>query len=1100
LPDGVVTFLLTDVEESTRLWEEDPASMRASIALHDELLSQAIDSSGGIQPLEQGEGDSAVIAFPEASRALACALELQRSLAAARWPAGCELRVRAALHSGEAFMRDPRNYAGPTLNRCARLRASAFGGQTIVSRATHELVIDTLPERASLRPLGRLRLRGLSRAEEVFELAHPELPSGFPPPPTHEAVSGNLPVELSSFIGRERELADILQLVSNHRFVTLIGAGGCGKTRLALRAASEAGASFSDGTWWVDLAPIADEQLVGAAIAEAIEVRPLPGVTPLEAACAYLGNRRALIVLDNCEHLPNAAAAAAEALLQAGSEVVVMATSRAPLGARGEIDWRVPSLSLHGPGAGSTDPFPESDAARLFLERASTVSPGLTMTGGDYETILRICSELDGMPLAIELAAARLRMLSLGQIAEGLSDRFRLLGEGPRTESPRLRTLRASVEWSHELLADDQRTLLRRLAVFAGGFTLADADEVCAGDASGGTGTLDLLSTLVDQSLVHADASERGMRYRLLETVREYGLERLADAGEVEGIRTRHRDAFLALAQRAAPELETERQPEWLQLLDPEAANLATAIDFALGTAPELALRFCIAIHRWWGIRGRYREAELAFTRSLEAGGAEDEGLRARAHEARAYLRVWTGEFDAAAVDVGEALALAGPEDPATAARARCHLAVATLFTDPRTGRAEAERGAKLAAEAGDKWALVTAKQLIANTHWFESNNPEAMRILQEAAGVADELGDPFLIARRWVYEGIMAGWDGRFGEARDAVIHIHAALEATGDPVLDTFADTISGNIACWQGEPGRALELLEGRLEETLRAGAGLAIPGLFFSIGCAELAADRPAQVCERLEPLVEAIADRDAFGASINLWVVAEARRVLGDQAAAEVADRARQTAERIGSRYWAGWARLTLGRIAAARGDWGMARDHARAHLDIAAAGDHRVGVPAGLDALAEAAAGVGADRDATRLMAAADRARAGLGTVRVPPEEDHWAKIEARLQLELGEQPYEAARAEGAELTLEQALEWARRGRGSRRRPAGGWESLTPTEARVAELVADGLTNAEVAERMFVSPATVKTHMAHIFKKLDVNNRASLAAVSARRG
>jgi DNA-binding CsgD family transcriptional regulator len=246
-------------------------------------------------------------------------------------------------------------------------------------------------------------------------------------------------------------------------------------------------------------------------------------------------------------------------------------------------------------------------------------------------------------------------------------------------------------------------------------------------------------------------------------------------------------------------------------------------------------------------------------------------------------------------------------------------------------------------------------------------------------------------------------------------------------------------------------------------------------------------------------VEAIADRDALGGSMNLWVVAEARRVLGDQAAAAVATRARQAAERIGSSFWAGWARLSLGRIAAARGEWSVARDHAQAHLDIAAVGNHLLGVPAGLDALAEAAAGISADREAVRLLAAADRARADLGTVRVPPEREHWAGIESRLRSELGDQAYEEARAEGTELSLEQALEWTRRGRGARSRPAGGWESLTPTEARVAELVADGLTNPAIAERLFVSTATVKTHVAHIFRKLDVHNRAELAAVSARR-
>jgi predicted ATPase/class 3 adenylate cyclase/DNA-binding CsgD family transcriptional regulator len=1096
LPEGVVTFLLTDIEASTQHWEEHPGLMQVAMETHDEILSMAVEASDGIRPLEQGEGDSAVVAFAEASRALACALDLQRGLAAAEWPDGCELRVRCALHSGEALKRDPRNYVGPALNRCARLRASAFGGQTLISRATHELVIDTLPEDANLRPLGRLRLRGMSRSEEVFELVHPELRSGFPPPPSRASVSGNLPVELTSFVGREQELADVREHLSDHRLITLIGAGGCGKTRLALRVAAEAGEGFTDGAWWVDLAPIFDEELVGAAIAEAMAVRPLPGVTHLEAAAAYLGGKSALVVLDNCEHLLDAAAAAAEMLLLAGPEVVVMATSRAPLEAHGEVAWRVPSLSLGEPGAESST---ESDAARLFIERAGEVMPGLDLDGADRGTIVRICSELDGMPLAIELAAARLRVLSLVQIADGLADRFRTLGAGPRTETPRLRTLRASVEWSHGLLSEDQRTLLRRLAVFVGGFKLAYAEEVCAGDGLPEAELLALLSSLVDQSLVDAIDEGSAFRYRLLETVREYGLERLAEAGEEEEIRTHHRDAFLALAETAGPKLETAHQVEGLELLDPEVGNLAAAIDFALRTEPARALRLCIAAHRWWAIRGRYLEAELAFTRSLETGSEVEAGLRARAYEARAYVKVWTAEFEAAAADATEALALADADDQSTAARARCSLAIATSYGDPRSGRAEAKRAAELATEAGDSWALVAAKQLVGLTHYFEADHPEALRALLEVTDLADDVGDPFLIARRWLFQGLIAQTDGRSEEARDTVAHLHRALEATGDPVLEAYADFVIGWIDANQGEPDRALERLEGRLESTLKDGAVLPVPALYYGIGQAELAADRPERVPGRLGPLVEMIETRDALGTSLNLYVIADALRLLGEDGAAEAATRVRGAAERLGNSAYDGLARLILGRIAAAGGDWTSAREHARAHLDVTAAEGHKLWAPSGLDALAEAAAGLGDHREAVRLFAAADRARADLGTVRVPPEVDHWTAIESRLRSELGDQVYEAARAEGAELSFEQALEWARRGRGPRSRPAGGWESLTPTETRVAELVADGLTNPTIAERMFVSTTTVKTHVAHIFKKLDVHNRAELSGLWARR-
>src|SRR5262245_18337916 len=624
LPEGVVTFMLTDIEGSSRLWERDADAMHTAISVHDELVARAIAETGGVRPVEQGEGDSVVVAFEHASQAVACALEIQRGLHEADWPSGCELRVRLALHSGEALLRDAGNYVEPVLNRCARLRAVAHGGQTLLSRATYELVAERLPEGASLRPLGSHRLRDLARAEEVFELAHPDLPSAFPPLDSLDALPNNLPLALSSFVGRELELDELARLLGKDRLVTLTGAGGCGKTRLALQATSESLERFPDGAWWVDLAPLAEEELVGAAVAGALGVRPLPGMTELQACTAYLASRRALLVLDNCEHLAVACASAVEELLMGASEVVVLATSRAPLGVTGETDWRVPPLSLPGEeGEGLAD----SDAVALFVERAAKVRPGFALTDENVTSVARLCRDLDGLPLAIELAAARLRMLTPEQISTGLADRFRLLTGGPRTALERHQTLRASVDWSYELLSEPERVLLRRLAVFSGGFTLEAAEKVCAGEGIARDQILDLLSSLAEQSLVIAEERGSTERYRLLETVRQYGLEKLAEAGEEGRLRSRHRDFFLALAEEAGPQLETARQPEWLEHPDPEAANLAAAVDHALCTDPPLALRFCAALYRWWSDRGRLAEAELAQSRALEATGDREPAL-----------------------------------------------------------------------------------------------------------------------------------------------------------------------------------------------------------------------------------------------------------------------------------------------------------------------------------------------------------------------------------------------------------------------------------------------------------------------------------------
>jgi predicted ATPase/DNA-binding CsgD family transcriptional regulator len=907
------------------------------------------------------------------------------------------------------------------------------------------------------------------------------------------ARPGNLPVALSSFVGRERELGELRAALAGTRLLTLTGAGGCGKTRLALRAAAELEARFQDGVWWVELAPLADEELVGAAVAEALGVRPLPGLTDLQACCAYLASRRALVILDNCEHLPGACAAAADALLRAGPGVVVLATSRGPLGVSGETDWRVPSLSLMGPGR------ERSDAVSLFVERARQVRPDFALKDGNPGSVARICADLDGLPLAIELAAARVRMLSVEQIAAGLSDRFRLLTGGPRTASERHRTLRASVDWSHDLLSDEERLLLRRLAVFAGGFTLEAVERVCAGDGLERDRVLDLLGSLVDQSLVIAEERNSAVRYRLLETVRQYGLERLAAADEEATVRGAHRDVFLALAEEAGPRLETDRQREWFERLDPEAANLAAAIDWALRSDPALALRFCVALYRWWGGRARFAEAELAHSRSLHACGDREPALRARVFRGRAWLATTIAGHEAAEAHAAEALGLAEEVgDRATAARARCQLGDALQFTNPRAARAELARAAELARVAGDEWALVAAKQLTATSYMFQAEHEQAARANDEVAALAERLGDPFQVARRWFYVAWIGHTDGRFSQARDAAERMRAAFEGV-DVLGEAFPEVGLALADIWQGEPGRALERLHGQLERALQLGVGIVVPALLASSAFAELAAGRAEQARDRLEGLVPIIEGRDAYGTSWALWLLAEARRLLTDDTAEATALQAQASGERLGNRLFATRARLTLGRLAAARADWPAAQQHVLAHLDACAEGGHAPYVPACLDALAEVAAGLHAHEDGVRLLATGEHARAEIGVVRIPPEEEHWATIEQRLREALSAQRYNAARAQGAALSTDDALEWARRARGPRRRPSGGWESLTPTEAKVAELAAEGLTNPQIGERMFISKATVKTHLAHIFKKLDVHTRAELTANAARR-
>jgi predicted ATPase/DNA-binding NarL/FixJ family response regulator len=855
---------------------------------------------------------------------------------------------------------------------------------------------------------------------------------------------------------------------------------------------------YPDGVCWVELAPLAEPELLGDALAEALEIRPLPGLTALQASCAHLAVRRAVVVLDNCEHLLEAAAQAADALLQACPRLTVLATSRAPLGLSGETDWRVPSLSLPGETPSSTlDSGAPSDAVRLFIERARKVRSDFVLTAEIAPSVARICRGVDGIPLAIELAAARVRMMSVEQIAAGLSDRFRLLTGGARDALPRAQTLRASVDWSHDLLDDNERTLFRRLGVFAGGWRLEAVEEVCAGNGLDRAAILDLLGSLVAKSLVGIEEHGPQVRYRLLETVRQYALDRVTEAGDADAVRDRHRDTYLALAERAAPHLEAAGSGDWLDTLDAEAANFATAGTWAVRTEPESALRLCVSLMHWWRARGRFAEAEIVFGSALDAAPAGASARRARALWSRCFLALEAGRFGAAGPYAREALDMAEKlGEDATAARALSVLThVTDVYVDPAAACPGFERARELARAAGDDWAFVEATQLLAFAYFFQGNHPRASALFEEAIGLAEHVSDRGAV--NWVTLGLMASTDGELALARE---HLERALEVAEGPLYLALADSELGALDVFQGAPEGGLERMLPRLERAVAMGAGLGVPSLLLRVALAELATGRLDEARVRCEALISLLEGRNHYTGGWALVLLAEVWRLVGNEDATEATtQRAIEAGEALGNRLLATAGRLTLARLAAARGEWAAAEQHAQAHLDVCVEDNHRRDLPDLLDALAEIAAGLESREEAVRVLAAAGRARAELGTVRWRPEHDHWAALEASLRERLGEQAFEAAWKQGADLNTDEAIAWIRRARGSRKRPPGGWESITPTELEVVRHVAAGLTNPQIAERMFISPATVKVHVAHIFQKLDINNRAELTAMAVRR-
>ena len=571
---GTVTFLFTDIVGSTRLWELHPEPMKAALARHDAILSQAIATNHG--RLIKTTGDGCLAAFETAAGAIAAALVAQQALLAEPWSEiqPQTLMARMGVHTGEAEARAG-DYFGPALNRTARLMSVGHGGQVLVSAVTAELTRDQLPPGVSLRDLGEHRLKDLQRPEHIFQLAHPALPDSFPPLNSPDAYPNNLPIQVTSFIGREREIGEVRQLLAAAHIVTLTCSGGTGKTRLSLQVAAEVLPQFPGGVWLVELAPLTDPAQVLAAAAAALELHSMPGMPLQQLVTDYLRGKRLLLILDNCEHLIGACAELADQLLRACPGLKILASSREGLGIGGEVSYRVPSLSLPDQEHTTVDRLSACESAQLFVERAITVNPHFALTAANAPAVGQICRRLDGIPLALELAAARIKLFPAEQIAARLSDLFRLLTGGSRTALPRQQTLRAMIDWSYDLLSEPERALLRRLAVFVGGWSFEAADAVCPD-----LDVLNLLEQLVNKSLVVMEDCEGLARYHMLETIRQYAREKLIAAGEGRVSHDRHLDYFLQLSEQAEPGLRGSEAFAWFERLAPEGENLDAAIEW----------------------------------------------------------------------------------------------------------------------------------------------------------------------------------------------------------------------------------------------------------------------------------------------------------------------------------------------------------------------------------------------------------------------------------------------------------------------------------------------------------------------------------------
>jgi predicted ATPase/DNA-binding CsgD family transcriptional regulator len=1019
--------------------------------------------------------DSYAAVFARASDAAACALAVQRAVAA-----------RIAVHTGRTSQA---GYPGPGLDRCVALGRVAWPGQVLLSQASAVLVAEGLPEGAELADLGWHRLADLRPAEHVWQLYHSALLGAFPPLRSLGAYRHNLPVELTSFVPRDAELAELAALIAEDRLVTLTGSGGCGKTRLALHAAAGRVGAHADGVWLAELASLRDPTQVAASIADVLQVRQRGPDTSLPELAAYIGTNEMLLVLDNCEHLIRSCAEVADGLLRACPQLRILATSREPLDVPGEVSWRVPSLPFPAdPAQLRRADLGRFEAIRLFAERARLARPRFALTDDNAAAVAEICTRLDGIPLAIELAAARARVFSAAQIAAGLQDRFRLLTGGARTAVPRQQTLEASVAWSYDLLTRSERSVLQQLSVFSGGFTL-DAAGAVAGRPEE---ILPLVSSLADKSLIAAAEDGTGERFRMLETIRDYAAVRLRNAGEVAGTQARHFGFFSRAVERRADEDEDS----YCTRLRADYDNIRVALGWASRQDdPELLLGLVTRLAVFWSASTHLAEAVQWLRTAIERGRDADPGLRARALGALTQI---------AGLVLNQPLAFAaGAEGLAVLRelgdREGVVMTLTSLgFSADDEGLSFLDEAIALAEEIGDQRALAYALAMrgrVANT--VPADRPAGREALRRSIEVARQCGARHVEGIALGDLGVLSALD---GSPRDAIPPLTEALpllREAGDVYFLSLTliglvlslslggdydaallpcrelDSISGQLGaaqlyfapCAHGVAGYYRgdwpEAIRSFREELTFIRPGPSMDGMYVGrLAWAEFLAGQAETARRRLD---EFIASADPARISLALpWAVrAVIARASGEhQLAAELA--ARAVAASTTDPFGQGTVLECLAVMAAVQAD----------------AGQHEVAV---------------------RLAAALTAFAEGAG-IRLPPSvRELLDPVVQACREALGADNFGFAWSQGLGLTLTEAVGYVTRGRGSRSRPALGWDSLTPTELTVAQAVAEGLSNPQIAARMFISRRTVTTHLTSIFRKLGTSSRAELAVRTARR-
>ena len=775
LPTGTVTFLFSDIEGSAQRWEEHRDAMKAAVSRHERVINDAVAQYGGF--VFKTVGDAFCVAFPTAPQAIRAAVDAQGALAKEDFTAVDGLRVRMGLHTGYAEERNA-DYFGPAVNRVARLMSIGHGGQVLVSASTRELAHNDLPSGTSLVELGSQRLKDLTEPEEVWQLNTPGLPTVFPPLRSLDALPNNLPIQRTTFVGRDHDVAQVKELVSHHRLLTLVGSGGVGKTRVALQVGADLLDQFTDGVWLADFAPITDQELVSSVIAQVLGMSQQEGRRVDESIPPWLKRKKLMLILDNCEHVLEPVAAIAAAIIGTAPEVRIVNTSRQVLDISGEEVFRVPSLDVPHTVADLTPAaVTQFGAVALFVERARSVDKSFKLTDDTAPIAADICRRLDGIPLAIELAAARVKVLSIPNLAQRLNERFKILTSGSRDVLPRQKTLSALIDWSYDLLTPQEQLLFRRLAVFAGGFGLDAATTVCRGEGLDEIEILDLLTSLTDKSLVVADTTGEQERYHLLESTRAYALEKLAAEGERERLARSHGEYFRDQAQDADRRFGNGSTAAWLSRVELELDNYRAVLEWALTDGRDVVLGGAVA---------------GALSMLWSEGGLAVEG------------RYWVGR---AQTGLDEA---AHPQVAAPLWRALSRLSWGKRKVEC------AERALALYQSAGDARGAASTLAVLAFGLYQMGRLEDAREVVGRALAHMNELGDKAGVAQCLFTRASVQWQRGDLVAGREVFAQALAAYKALGD---ESGTAKVLGNLA--------ELEFADGHVEAAVRfVGEGLEI----------------------------------------------------------------------------------------------------------------------------------------------------------------------------------------------------------------------------------------------------------------------------------